>query len=106
MAIYFLNLIGFIIDLEERVHDIFVNIMDVLLMTVVFFGMISVVYFIVVFVIFIGNYKKSRQTSLHPSLGIGLGIVEMYYLQALFKNLKNEKTIYTDECYTHAFNHS
>jgi hypothetical protein len=54
-----LSLTGFILDLNERVQNIFTNIFEILMMTVLIYGIISIFYFPIKMLI----YKLGRQKS-------------------------------------------
>lgn len=41
---FVLSLMGFIIDLRERTPDIWINLRDIFIMTIIFFGIITSIY--------------------------------------------------------------
>ncbi len=45
-----LSISGFFVDFEERVPSIGVNVLDILLMTVLFFGFGIIIYLIMIFI--------------------------------------------------------
>jgi hypothetical protein len=42
---FLLSMTGFVLDLDERVPDIKTNVFEVLMMTGLFYGIISILYF-------------------------------------------------------------
>jgi hypothetical protein len=40
-----LSVTGFILDLNERVQDIYTNVFEILMMTVLIYGIIAILYF-------------------------------------------------------------